>query len=297
MNTEKDFLDEEIVIDESMGTKITLALLLWLLSIPGFVSAKDIEKNLPKGEVTYSSVTNALNTAAEENAATNAPSYGGYTIVQAANIVARTLFDEARGEGEKGIDAVASVLYNRAAGKAVNLPGVCLKKYQFSKWNGQKNLDPKNYKIVVPVQLKKPGKDRDMWSYCQKTAGKLIYGEFKSTIGTKNSYYAHDKVTPNWANKMSDTEKIGNHTFGYLSDQDGFATKKTVAKKTQPKKAASSPLVAKNGEKVYIVKKGDTLNKIAVNHKTTVAKILAKNPKLKKNPNKIEKGSRIIIPS
>ena len=44
----------------------------------------------------------------------NAKMIGNYTAFQAANIIARTLYAEARNDGKTGMTAVASVIYNRA---------------------------------------------------------------------------------------------------------------------------------------------------------------------------------------
>lgn len=63
-----------------------------------------------------------------------------------AGIIADTLYMEARGEGEHGQRAVATVIYNRAHGKADNMEIVCLKPKQFSCWNGK---TPKNV-IIAP---------------------------------------------------------------------------------------------------------------------------------------------------
>ena len=78
-------------------------------------------------------------------------------------ILARTLFGEARGEGDEGLEAVACVIMNRyKSGKwftgydvlnGKKIPSVaqtCLKKAQFSCWN--KN-DP-NYKLLCQRQLR-----------------------------------------------------------------------------------------------------------------------------------------------
>lgn len=259
-------IDSQEEIEEGMGDVIRLGALITLLTVPGIVDAKDFSKSK-----TSAQIASVLKTEKDSL-------LGGYTKIQAANIVARTLYDEARGEGEKGIDAVASVLYNRAGGKAEKLPGVCLKKYQFSKWNDQKNLDPNSYKVLIPTGASKPGKDREMWLYCQKTAGKLIFSEFKSTIGNLNSYYVHKQVTPGWSSDLQDKQVIGNHTFGYLPDQDGFKGK------TQK-------------PSIYQVKTGDSLSKIAKANNTTTEKMIELNPSLKKNPNKIFVGMKLKLPS
>ena len=50
---------------------------------------------------------------------------GNYSEFQAANIIARTLYAEARNDGKAGMEAVASVIYNRAVGKAADFANVC----------------------------------------------------------------------------------------------------------------------------------------------------------------------------
>ena len=62
----------------------------------------------------------------------NARMIGNYTALQAANIIARTLYAEARNDGKAGMEAVASVIYNRADGKASDFANVC-KKHGYSK--------------------------------------------------------------------------------------------------------------------------------------------------------------------
>lgn len=49
------------------------------------------------------------------------------------------------------------------------------------------------------------------------------------------------------------------------------------------------------GKKVYVVQKGDNLSKIAKHYKTTVAKIMKANPKIKPD-GKILVGQKITIP-
>lgn len=49
------------------------------------------------------------------------------------------------------------------------------------------------------------------------------------------------------------------------------------------------------GKKVYVVKKGDSLSEIAQRNKTTVAKIMKANPKIKSS-DKIIVGQKITLP-
>src|SRR5690349_15270839 len=76
------------------------------------------------------------------------------------DVLARTLWGEARGEGETGMQAVASVVLNRVAlaqerGKywwGNNIIQVCQKPYQFSCWN---RSDP-NFRQLQEVDSDDP---------------------------------------------------------------------------------------------------------------------------------------------
>lgn len=153
--------------------------------------------------------------------------YGGFSEDKAYNIVAKTLYDEARGESIEGIKAVASVIYNRAGGDSQNFPKVCLRKYQFSGWNGLDDSErtPEGYYIVDPDTSTKATKDR--WELCKTLAKTMFEGEFKSTIDKRNSFYNPEKSSPTWGSLMKDPLDIDNHRFGYLPEYDGFETKGT----------------------------------------------------------------------
>jgi spore germination cell wall hydrolase CwlJ-like protein len=125
-----------------------------------------------------------------------------YTEAESVDILAKTLYYEARGEGETGIRAVASVLQNRAIkryGKATG--SLCAaeakRKMQFSCWNGKKDL-PK-------------GKEKAAWELCSKVAKEMVGGTFKATH-TYTHYYAYNLCNPKWANGVAGLV-IGNHKF------------------------------------------------------------------------------------
>lgn len=274
-------------MNEGVGDFLRLGTLLALLAVPGIMKAEDIKGNLPKAsEVTAQTVTNAIS-----KVDTAAQTYGGYTASQASNILARTLYMEARSQGTTGMDAVASVILNRAGGKAEKMPYVCLKPSQFSCWNDIDNKDSKNYAIKIPKGAAKKGKDQTAWIYCQELAGKLLNDDFKSTVGNRNSYHT-TAVTPKWDSKMKDKKTIGKHVFGYLPENDGYRATKTAKKQVVQKKTE----VPTQKTVPYVVKDGDILGRIAIKNKTTVNKILAVNPKLKNNPNFLKVGSTINIP-
>ena len=157
--------------------------------------------------------------------AQQAKTYGGFTEEKAYNIVAKTLYDEARGEGIPGLKAVASVIYNRAGGNSANFPKVCLRKYQFSVWNGLSDLErtPEGYYIVTPATSTQATKD--MWGLCQTLTKQMFEGKFQSTIDNRNVFYNPVKSSPSWGDTMKNPKTIGNHKFGYLPEYDGFKKK------------------------------------------------------------------------
>lgn len=131
------------------------------------------------------------------------------TQEEITNIVASTLYFEARGEGETGIKAVASIIWNRAHEKRwskLGLAGVCLQKKQFECHN-------KGFKQANPIKVL----DKKAWIYCQKIAKEMTNGTFKP-ITTGNHYLTvklFNKVSSShWAKKMIETKIIGNHIFG-----------------------------------------------------------------------------------
>lgn len=124
----------------------------------------------------------------------------------AVEVVAITLWHEARGEGYDGIVAVASVIYNRAA--AMNTPPlpedflrVCLKKKQFSCFNNG----------VKPAIIK-TATDRKIWRVCVGISRQMVAGVFTPTH-QYCYYYAHSKCKPKWAEKAKESMVVGNHTF------------------------------------------------------------------------------------
>jgi len=117
---------------------------------------------------------------------------------------------------------------------------------------------------------------KKIWEYCVKLATEMVQEKFKSTIGNRNSYMnkktADPKNVDSWGKDLD--LDIGSHSFGYFRYNDGFRTPKL--KKT-----------------IYVVKSGDTLQKIAKNYNTTVDALAKKNGI--KNPSKIAVGQKLIV--
>lgn len=119
-------------------------------------------------------------------------------------IAARTIWGEARGEGDAGIGAVAHVLLNRVNdgrwGKT--LFEVCTAPWQFSCWN---KADPNR-----PHMLALDDDDPVL----QECIAAINYapGEPDQTGGATH-YYADTIPVPNWTAGATQTAHIGHHVF------------------------------------------------------------------------------------
>lgn len=128
------------------------------------------------------------------------------------DVLARTLWGEARGETLAGMVAVAWTIRNRVNdGKAKSwwgegYAGVCLKPYQFSCWN--KN-DP-NFPFLSgakPIPVAEMAK-------AVMVATAVMDGAYPDPTGGATHYYATTMPkAPVWAAKARQTLKLGHHVF------------------------------------------------------------------------------------
>lgn len=123
------------------------------------------------------------------------------------DILARTLWGEARGEGRHGMEAVAAVILNRAAHPrwwGSNIIQVCTAPMQFSCWSWG---DPNRPKLVS-VTGADPAFVTALAVAEQAVAGKLV----DPTNGA-DSYYAAGTPEPAWAEGREPCAVIGRHKF------------------------------------------------------------------------------------
>ncbi|PCR94915.1 cell wall hydrolase [Pseudomonas fluorescens] len=128
------------------------------------------------------------------------------------DVLARTIWGEARGESAGGRVAVAWSIRNRVFdGKANSwwgegYAGVCQKPYQFSCWN--KN-DP-NFPYLSGA---KEIPFREL-AQCRIVADQVIDGKVQDPTSGATHYYALAmKTPPAWAAKAKQTLKLGGHVF------------------------------------------------------------------------------------
>jgi spore germination cell wall hydrolase CwlJ-like protein len=128
------------------------------------------------------------------------------------DILARTLWGEARGESLAGQIAVAWTIRNRVFdGKAKSwwgedYAGVCLKPWQFSCWN-------KNDPNFAYLSGAKPIPFRE-FAQAQIAADQVLAGKVLDPTGGATHYYATTiPKPPVWAKSAKQTLKLGHHVF------------------------------------------------------------------------------------
>lgn len=132
-------------------------------------------------------------------------------MLSEVEVLARTLYGEARGEELAGIEAVASVILNRVAfakrrGRywwGNDVKSVCLKPAQFSCWN---EADP-NRKKLLALNPRDPA-----YRLCKRIAKRAVAGELPDQTDGATHYHTH-AVDPFWARGHVPVAEIGNHLF------------------------------------------------------------------------------------
>lgn len=127
------------------------------------------------------------------------------------DILARTLYGEARGETVRGKEAVASVVLNRvkrAKGRGGywwgdSIEAVCLKPWQFSCWNEN---DPNRAKILAVDET------NTVFESCLRIARRAVSGCLEDI--TKGATHYHVKsLTPIWTRGKAVCAEVGRHQF------------------------------------------------------------------------------------
>lgn len=106
-------------------------------------------------------------------------------------IVARTLWGEARSQGVMGMVAVACVIMNRSYNPGwwgTSLRGVCLAPMQFSCWN---DSDPQAEKMRSPIN--------DMEYVQSSTVAEMLFNHSINDITNGADHYRAEYAHPVWA--------------------------------------------------------------------------------------------------
>ncbi len=128
------------------------------------------------------------------------------------DILARTLWGEARGEGMMGMKAVACVVLNRVlvaedrGGKywwGHDIQSVCLKPWQFSCWNSN---DPNKRKVMLVDT------NNTIFREALAIAREAVCGHIKD-ITSGATHYHTELIVPHWAKEEEPLCQIGKHLF------------------------------------------------------------------------------------
>ncbi len=159
------------------------------------------------------------------------------------NVLAQTIWGEARQDGVKGMIAVGNVIKNRVeANKAMfgqGIRGVALKPKQFSCWNPgdpnrEKLKDILQYDKIISLRKSPTGEPFNEWFQKFKNTGEYL--EYKSYLKAKEiaqqildgtvpditkgaTYYHTTDVKPIWRKKLDKVAQFGDHVFYTLPEK------------------------------------------------------------------------------
>lgn len=193
-----------------------------LLAIPNIIPQDALARDLSRKNAIQMTVDSDKVQDIVKNISKDKKTYGGYFAYQLVNMIARTLYVEGHGEGTVGRKAILSVILNRTNGDMNNVKAVISEYKAFSCWNKMTADDWKNFKYRIPKNIAGNKSNQKIWNECVELAIQFYKGEFKSTIGNRNSYMnlkkADKKNRDSWGKKLD--KKINNHSFGYLKEHD-----------------------------------------------------------------------------
>lgn len=127
-------------------------------------------------------------------------------------VLARTVWGEARGEPVRGQEAVAAVVLNRVARAAArggrwwwgaSIVEVCLKPWQFSCWNP---ADPNRARLLAVTA------DNRAFDQALRIARRAVAGTLPDPTGGATHYHARG-IHPPWAWRAVPCAEIGRHLF------------------------------------------------------------------------------------
>lgn len=126
---------------------------------------------------------------------------------QAIDVLARTIWGEARGQPIEGQEAVANVVMNRVRKRrkawGLTVESVCKAPKQFSCWNANDPNLPK---------LKKVDASNIAFSACLDIARRAVNGDLGDRTFCSTHYHTSN-VRPNWSVNHTHVVQIGSHLF------------------------------------------------------------------------------------
>lgn len=171
----------------------------------GFASSQSVEP--PRPGFSLRDFFTGIEGVIETPGPVSSDPYASYrNLSHDEQVLAWTLWGEARGEGERGIHAVANVIMNRVADR--RWPGsaaaVCLQPWQFSMWNANDH-NGDLAKAQTP-------EGSAIYRTCIDIAKAAVSGVLADITGGSNHYHTK-AVDPSWNRNMREVASIGAHRF------------------------------------------------------------------------------------
>jgi spore germination cell wall hydrolase CwlJ-like protein len=112
----------------------------------------------------------------------------------------QALYYEARGEGERGEEAVAEVILHRVQSRRYpnSICGVVYEPHQFS---------------FVDDGSRTRARDPDAWGAAKRLAGRIMHDGVEASLTRGAMFYHTVDVQPEWSASFVRTVKIGRHIF------------------------------------------------------------------------------------
>jgi spore germination cell wall hydrolase CwlJ-like protein len=137
--------------------------------------------------------------------------YADQVLTRDERIIALTILGEARGEGKKGMFAVACVVQRRSWEKKITPAQVCLEEKQFSPWNGVDSQG--NYRLKKESELYHLWESKQMM-YARHLA-RCVNKENIVLMDVTNgaNHFCNINANPYWAKGKKPVIIIGKHKF------------------------------------------------------------------------------------
>ena len=120
------------------------------------------------------------------------------------NCLVEVMVFESFTESRAGIEAVASVVVNRALKEKISYCSVIFAPKQFSYRNRLKNKE-----LMDTAKFK----DHPKFKTIQNIAYSIVINNFKTTLPSNVLHYASHRIQPNWTRNLINHKRIGEHVF------------------------------------------------------------------------------------
>ena len=129
-------------------------------------------------------------------------------IEQKKKCISEALYYEARGEGERGMRYVLSVIHNRKNAKGFP-DSYCKVIHQPKQFSYRNHVSPGLNVAIRPIH---PG-DKQSYLLASAIAEEAVYGRFETLLPRDVLWYHTDEVKPRWAKAMQKIKSVAGHHF------------------------------------------------------------------------------------